>query len=367
MVCEKTFARKVLAFVLVFTLFLGAPLRVHAATLAVGDVFTFTTGWVYPSYDDITFTTTKRIDLGKNYTGRYRINLGFSEKVVADYDLYCEASFYAGLTLTVNGDIIHPVVDGNNCNFNFVVDASMLRYIGLNWNCVYWCSDYFDDSFDVFREGADYLMITDTVEVTAFTVTEVKDGTFKVEDSTGNELQEEANELQETGNELQKEQNKLQEKQNKLQEDANELQEEANETSKGILGKITDFFDNFFTRLGDFFLGLIVPSSEDLSAFLDKMNDWFGSRLGFIWYPFDFAIQIVNAFALGDASTAFQVPACKLNILGTEYTIWNSISIDLDAFGIFTYVRYFTSTLLVCGVVRMAVNKWDEVIGGRSG
>lgn len=156
----------------------------------------------------------------------------------------------------------------------------------------------------------------------------------------------------------------LQEQANNLQEEANTLQEEANETQKNIFDKIADFFDNFFARLGEFLLGLIVPSAEELTAFLDEVNDWFGERLGFIWYPFSFAVDMVAALANGTADTGFQVPEFKLNILGTEYQIWGGMTVDMDAFGIFQYVRIFTSFLLVAGIVKLALDKWDEWIGG---
>lgn len=156
----------------------------------------------------------------------------------------------------------------------------------------------------------------------------------------------------------------LQEQANNLQEEANTLQEEANETQKNIFDKIADFFDNFFSRLGEFLLGLIVPSAEELTAFLDEVNVWFGERLGFIWYPFSFAVDMVAALANGTADTGFQVPEFKLNILGTEYQIWGGMTVDMDAFGIFQYVRIFTSFLLVAGIVKLALDKWDEWIGG---
>lgn len=180
------------------------------------------------------------------------------------------------------------------------------------------------------------------------------------------EKSEEEIALQEQQNQLQQEQNTLQEEQNALQEEENKLQEESNETQKNIFEKIVDFFDNFFDRLGDFLLHIIVPSAEELTAFLDEVNTWFGERLGFLWFPFSFAIEIVQVFALGEADSMFRVPGFKLNILGTEYQIWNELTVDMDAFGIFKYVRFFTSALLISGVVKLAVSKWDAWIGGRS-
>lgn len=155
------------------------------------------------------------------------------------------------------------------------------------------------------------------------------------------------------------------EQNNTLQEEANTLQEEANETSKNIFEKITDFFDNFFSRLGDFLLNIIVPTSEQLTEFLDRVNAWFSERLGFIWYPFSLAVDMVSALAGGAADTGFTVPAFKLSFQGTEYTIWGDFSVDLDAFGVFKYVRIFTSFIICGATVSLAVKKWDDWIGGR--
>ena len=141
------------------------------------------------------------------------------------------------------------------------------------------------------------------------------------------------------------------------------IQEEQKETTKGIFGKITSFFDGF----GDMVKGFFVPSSDELMTFLDEVNTWFGDRLGFIYYPFDLAVTLVKAYAMGDANQQFTVPALTLNLLGEQYTIWQSFTVDLDAMGIFTYVRYFTSAILCLGVGKLAVSKWDDWIGGKRG
>lgn len=159
--------------------------------------------------------------------------------------------------------------------------------------------------------------------------------------------------------------NALQEQANQLQEESNQLQEESNEIQKGIFDKISDFFNNFFENLGNTIKSWFIPTSEELSAFLDEVNTWFGDRLGFIWYPFDLAIDLVAALGQGEASSIITVPGYKLNIQGVEYVIWNEIQINLDEVGIFQYVRYFTSAMLCCAVGRMAIKKWDSWIGGR--
>ena len=165
----------------------------------------------------------------------------------------------------------------------------------------------------------------------------------------------------------QTETNRIQEEGNELQEEANAIAEEQKQTSKGILGKLTEFFGGFFTNLENSVLHLIVPTAQEITDFLDEVNAWFSARLGFIWYPFDLAIRMVQALSGGTADTQFTVPALNLNILGETYTIWNQMTVNLDEFGIFVYVRFFTSALLASLTVKLAVDKWDEWIGGHDG
>lgn len=149
------------------------------------------------------------------------------------------------------------------------------------------------------------------------------------------------------------------------QQKQTEIQEEQKETTKGIFSKITDFFGSFFDKLSELVMHLVVPTSDELMTFLNEVNTWFGERLGFIYYPFDLAVRIVSAFAGGSADTSITVPALSLNLMGSQYTIWGAFTVNLDEFGIFVYVRYFTSALLCLGVGKLAVSKWDDWIGGK--
>lgn len=128
-----------------------------------------------------------------------------------------------------------------------------------------------------------------------------------------------------------------------------------------ILGMLSNFFTNFPQMLKSLF----VPEAEDIQDLLSRMNSWFSDRFGFIWFPFDFAIQIVDAFAFGESNSTLTVPAFVLNLgsVGT-YTIWNEYTFDFDTIGIFEYVRYFNSMCLACSVAVLAIDKFNEWIGG---
>ena len=77
----------------------------------------------------------------------------------------------------------------------------------------------------------------------------------------------------------------------------NDLQKEQNETSKGILGKITEFFASFFENLK----GLFVPEDGYFSDFFTRLNDFFSEKLGMLYAPIDMFITFLNT--IKDASS----------------------------------------------------------------
>lgn len=122
---------------------------------------------------------------------------------------------------------------------------------------------------------------------------------------------------------------------------------------------------NFFTNFPQMLKNLFVPEAEDIQLLLSDMNDWFSERFGFIWYPFDLAIQVVSAFTMGEADSVIEIPAVTLNMLG-GVKLWDAFSVDFDSMGIFEYVRFFTSTILACSIADLAIVKWREWIGGKN-
>lgn len=144
--------------------------------------------------------------------------------------------------------------------------------------------------------------------------------------------------------------------------------EEPDSFEWSLFGLISNFFSGFFNNLADVLKNLFIPSSSDMQQLLSEMEIFFSDKFGFIWYPFDLAIQIVDAFASGTADSNFHVPACTLNLgpgIGTV-TLWEEQSADLDPVGIAQYVRFFTSAILCCGVAALAWKKFDEIFKGVS-
>lgn len=134
-------------------------------------------------------------------------------------------------------------------------------------------------------------------------------------------------------------------------------------TEQNIFYSIQNFFSGFFRNLTNTIKSAVVPSGDDVMTLLQDMNDWFSERFGFIWYPFDLAIDIVGAFALGEPDSKITVPALTLNMFG-GIKLWDEFQADLDPIGFLEYVRFFTSAIMCCGVAGLALNKWNEWIGG---
>lgn len=132
---------------------------------------------------------------------------------------------------------------------------------------------------------------------------------------------------------------------------------------QNLFYSIQNFFSGFFRNLQNTIKTAVVPSGDDVLALLQEMNDWFSERFGFIWYPFDLAIDIVGAFALGEPDSKITVPALTLNMLG-GIKLWDEFQVNLDPIGFMQYVRFFTSAIMCCGTVSLAIRKWDEWIGG---
>ncbi len=126
----------------------------------------------------------------------------------------------------------------------------------------------------------------------------------------------------------------------------NELQKEANETSKGIFSSLKDFFGSFFSNLINSVISLFVPSSDEMSALFDQLNQFFSDRFGFLYAPFDYMVRLCGVFTSSTGSTSLTFPG--FSIMGEQ--VWPDMSYDLasdELVGtILGYVRTGTGILL---------------------
>ena len=159
--------------------------------------------------------------------------------------------------------------------------------------------------------------------------------------------------------------NDLIEEGNKLQEDANKLQKEENETSKGILSSITDFFSSFFDNLINSIISIFVPSSEEMGALFDRLNQFFSDTFGFLYYPFEFLIQAFDVF-IGSSTDVPSLTFPEFSIMG--YKVWDSQAVTFEdneiALNLFSSIRMVSGVILSFAFVNYLRVFFDKRFGG---
>lgn len=86
------------------------------------------------------------------------------------------------------------------------------------------------------------------------------------------------------------------------------------ETIKDILSYINPFSENFFVYklielLVEAIKSLFIPSDDFLGTYFTDLKEWFSDRLGFLFYPFELVIDILNMILDIDFSEpVFNIP-----------------------------------------------------------
>lgn len=140
----------------------------------------------------------------------------------------------------------------------------------------------------------------------------------------------------------------------------NELQKEQNETSKGILGKITEFFGSFFENLK----GLFVPEDGYFSDFFNRLNDFFADKLGMLYAPIDMFIKFLNTIkdaSSTDSGITFPELAWDGTVIIPE-TKFSFSTITKDFPGLQEKIYFVTDVILVGAVLWLLQVKLKEVL-----
>ena len=95
-------------------------------------------------------------------------------------------------------------------------------------------------------------------------------------------------------------------KQEEILQQQQQIAEEHHNTSKGIWGTLKDvlsyinpFSENFFVYklidlLVDALKSLFIPEEGFLNSYFEELMDWFSDRLGFLSYPLELILDILN-------------------------------------------------------------------------
>lgn len=163
------------------------------------------------------------------------------------------------------------------------------------------------------------------------------------------------------------------------QDETNQKLDEANETNKGIwetikevLSYINPFSENFFVyKLIDLLIDaiktLFIPSDDFFSTYFTNLQNWFSDRLGFLFYPFELIIDILNdilnidfsepQFTIPDINEPFTgkklISATTFNFNDLlDNNVWNTVH---------NIYLILVDAAIVFGLVNLFHKKYEEV------
>jgi len=139
-----------------------------------------------------------------------------------------------------------------------------------------------------------------------------------------------------------------------------------------VLSYINPFSENFFVYklidlLVDAIKSLFIPSDEFLGSFFDNLKKWFSDRLGFLFYPFELILDVLDKMLNIDfSSPVFNIPDIKepftntLLIGATSFNLNDMLqqSAFKTAHDIYLVL---VDAFIIFGLVNLAKRKYEEV------
>lgn len=156
--------------------------------------------------------------------------------------------------------------------------------------------------------------------------------------------------------------------------------EENQETQKGILATIKEvvsyinpFSENFFVYklidlLIDALKNLFIPGDEFFSNYFNELKEWFSNRFGFLAYPLELILNILNRILnINFSEPAFNIPEIK-------EPITNTLLISTTSFNFNTLLQNETlknvhdiylilvDAVVIFALINLAKTKFEEVM-----
>lgn len=156
--------------------------------------------------------------------------------------------------------------------------------------------------------------------------------------------------------------------------------EENQETQKGILATIKEvvsyinpFSENFFVYklidlLIDALKNLFIPGDEFFSNYFNELKEWFSNRFGFLAYPLELILNILNRILnINFSEPAFIIPEIK-------EPITNTLLISTTSFNFNTLLQNETlknvhdiylilvDAVVIFALINLAKTKFEEVM-----
>lgn len=160
--------------------------------------------------------------------------------------------------------------------------------------------------------------------------------------------------------------------QNKKLDEQNETSKNIWESIKEVLSYINPFSENFFvykliSLLIDAIKSLFIPSDDFFSNYFTNLKDWFSDRLGFLFYPFELVIDILNKIAnINFSDPVIHIP--DINEPFTNKKLISSTTFDFNSLlsnsilkNIHDIYLIGVDVVIIIALVNLAKRKWEEV------
>lgn len=155
--------------------------------------------------------------------------------------------------------------------------------------------------------------------------------------------------------------------QNKKLEEQTEAIKENTETNKNIFQQIIDLPGKLISMFLDMLKSVFIPSDDFLSNYFNELYNWFCDRLGFLSYPLQLVINILNKILnINWAEPIIHIPDIpepftnNLLIHATTFN-FNSLLTNDTLKNVHDIYLVLVDAVIIFALVNLAKNKFEEV------
>lgn len=112
-------------------------------------------------------------------------------------------------------------------------------------------------------------------------------------DKTADAIKDQTQKIEEQTGAIKDQTEKIEEQTKKIEEQTDAIKD-ANETNKNIFQKIIELPSLILDGLLNLFKSIFIPSDDFLGNYFSDLFDWFCDRLGFLSYPLELILDILN-------------------------------------------------------------------------
>ena len=136
-------------------------------------------------------------------------------------------------------------------------------------------------------------------------------------------------------------------------------------TDDANTNKVTTAIDSHGNFIIEGLKKLFIPSDEYFKAYFDDLYSWFSERFGFLSFPIDLLLEVIDIF-VNSSQTDCVLVLPSFTIM--ENLLWPEMSFNLTEFldtnfsFVVVAIKTVTSIYLVMAFVQLCEEKWNEVM-----